>query len=156
MADVVSPARRSQMMAGIKSKHTRPERFLRSGLHVRGFRFRLHGQGLPGAPDMIFPKYKAVLFAHGCFWHGHNCHLFKWPKSREDFWKGKIESNRARDQIAVGRLIEAGWRVGVVWECALKGKYRHASEHILQKCEDWLRSSGKTMELGSIEARPPL
>jgi DNA mismatch endonuclease, patch repair protein len=156
MVDVVSSQRRSQMMSGIRSKNTRPELFLRSGLHRRGLRFRLHNRSLPGAPDMVFPKRDAVLFAHGCFWHGHDCHLFKWPSTRPDFWKAKIESNRLRDEAALNALLEAGWRVGVVWECALKGKYRRQSEDVLQKCEDWLRSRGITMEIDSIEARPPL
>src|SRR5690349_4259655 len=110
------------MMSGIRGKNTRPELILRSGLHRRGFRFRLHPADLPGKPDLVFPKHQAVLFAHGCFWHGHDCHLFKWPRTREEFWRTKIEQNRKVDERAQTRLGQAGWRQAVVWECALKGK----------------------------------
>src|SRR6476469_8441462 len=98
------------MMSGIRGKDTNPEMILRRGLHRRGFRFRLHGSELPGKPDLIFPRHRAVLFAHGCFWHGHGCHLFKWPKSREQFWRTKIGQNCERDRIAVAKLRENGWR----------------------------------------------
>src|SRR5690606_16975078 len=97
-ADIVSPKTRSRMMSGIRGKNTRPELILRSALHRKGFRFRLHRKDLPGRPDMIFPQYRAVLFVHGCFWHGHNCHLFKWPSTREEFWREKIAGNIKRDK----------------------------------------------------------
>lgn len=156
MADVVSPERRSRMMAGIRSKNTSPELVLRKGLHRLGLRFRLHGSDLPGCPDLVFPKRNAVLFVHGCFWHRHGCHLFKWPKSRTDFWKGKLESNRLRDEVAFQSLLDAGWRVGIVWECALKGRYRHRLEEVLEKCQDWLLSDTAQLEIESIETRPSL
>jgi DNA mismatch endonuclease (patch repair protein) len=107
------------MMSGIRGKNTKPEIFLRKGLHAEGFRFRIHAP-LPGRPDMVFPKWHAVLFVHGCFWHCHNCHLFKWPSSRPEFWRTKISGNLTRDEANITRLLEAGWRVGIVWECALK------------------------------------
>jgi len=140
MADIVTPEVRSRMMAGIRGKNTRPELLLRRGLHAAGFRFRLHDRTLPGKPDIVFPRYQAVLFAHGCFWHGHDCHLFKWPSSRPDFWRAKIHRNREVDALALVALQEAGWRQGIVWECALKGKTRLPIDTVLAKCASWLRS----------------
>ena len=98
MVDVVDTATRSRMMAGIRGTNTKPELLLRKGLHAQGFRFRLHSTGLPGKPDIVLPRHHAVVFAHGCFWHGHNCHLFKWPSTRPEFWQAKIERNREVDQ----------------------------------------------------------
>ncbi|MBR0816302.1 very short patch repair endonuclease [Bradyrhizobium liaoningense] len=146
MADVVSPEVRSRMMSGIRGKNTRPEIFLRKGLHAQGFRFRIHAP-LPGKPDMVFPKWNAVLFVHGCFWHGHNCHLFKWPSSRPEFWRTKINGNVTRDEVNITKLQEAGWRVGVVWECALKGRTRLDSSRAIERCSKWLKSSRKRFEL---------
>jgi DNA mismatch endonuclease, patch repair protein len=156
MADIVSPERRSRMMAGIKGKSTRPELILRSGLHRRGFRFLLHGKKLPGAPDLVFPKHRAVVFAHGCFWHAHGCHLFKWPATRETFWREKIETNKRRDVAAINALVENGWRVAVVWECALKGKNRLQLAELIERCETWLRSEDATLEIAGRAARSPL
>jgi len=139
-------------MSGIRGKHTNPEMILRKGLHAMGFRYRLHAK-LPGRPDLAFPSLNAVLFVHGCFWHGHRCHLFKWPKSRDDFWRTKINGNALRDRQCVEALRTAGWRVGVVWECALKGKSRLPLIHVVQKCASWLRSGKQTFELaGKDEA----
>ncbi|MBR1256406.1 DNA mismatch endonuclease Vsr [Bradyrhizobium sp. AUGA SZCCT0240] len=146
MADVVSPEVRSRMMSGIRGKNTKPEIFLRKGLHAEGFRFRIHAP-LPGKPDMVFPKWNAVLFVHGCFWHGHNCHLFKWPSTRPEFWQAKINGNVRRDEASITRLLEAGWRVGIVWECALKGRTRLDSSRAIESCSKWLKSSRKRFEL---------
>ena len=140
MADIVTPEVRSRMMAGIRGKNTKPELTLRRGLHAAGFRFRLHDRTLPGKPDIVFPRYRAVLFAHGCFWHGHDCHLFKWPSSRPDFWRAKIQRNREVDTLALAALQAAGWRQGIVWECALKGKARLPIEIVLSECAAWLKS----------------
>lgn len=82
-----------------------------------------------------------MLFAQGCFWHGHNCHLFKWPKSQEEFWRTKIRQNQARDRIAIEQLRKAGWRIGQIWECALKGRTRLAGSNVLDRCEKWLLSA---------------
>jgi DNA mismatch endonuclease (patch repair protein) len=144
------------MMSGIRGKNTRPELILRSGLHRRGFRFRLHCAGLPGKPDLVFPKHKAVLFAHGCFWHAHNCHLFKWPKSRTEFWREKISGNAKRDERNVRKLLEAGWRVGVVWECALKGKEKIDSTEVIEMCSAWLKSNRKRFEVVGNASRAPV
>jgi DNA mismatch endonuclease, patch repair protein len=120
MADVVDVETRSRMMSGIRSKNTKPELLLRSMLHRKGFRFRLHARNLPGTPDMVLAKFSAVIFVHGCFWHGHECPVFKWPKTREAFWREKISRNQNNDSKAVEALIAAGWRVAVIWECALR------------------------------------
>lgn len=151
MADVVSPAVRSRMMSGIRGKNTSPEMRLRSGLHRRGFRYKLHQRHLPGTPDLVFPRYGAVLFAQGCFWHGHNCHLFKWPSSRPEFWRQKIEGNRERDKVAIAELLDARWRVGEVWECALKGPRRLPDEAILDSCAGWLQSDLDRLEIAGCE-----
>ena len=135
------------MMAGIRGKNTKPEMLLRRGLHARGLRYRLHARDLPGSPDLVFPARKAVLFAHGCFWHGHDCHLFRMPGSRPDFWRTKIERNRAVDRRAVEALRDAGWRVGVVWECALKGRTRLDLETVLDACALWAREGGDWREI---------
>jgi len=142
MPDIVTPETRSRMMSGIRGTNTKPELVLRKGLHAMGFRFRLHDRALPGKPDLVFSGRRAVLFAHGCFWHGHDCHLFKWPSSREDFWLAKIRRNQASDATSVEQLEAAGWRVGIVWECALKGRTRLPLEAVLAQCADWLRSGG--------------
>ena len=151
MADVVSPDVRSRMMAGIRGKNTKPELILRSGLHRAGFRFKLHDKSLPGKPDLVFPKYHAVIFAHGCFWHFHDCHMFKWPKSREQFWRSKIMRNRDTDLRTLQMLDATGWRSGVIWECALKGRARLDPEYVIQSCVDWLRSDNPTFELRGAE-----
>jgi DNA mismatch endonuclease, patch repair protein len=147
MADTVTPAVRSRMMAGIKGRDTKPEMILRRGLHGKGFRFRLHTSHLPGKPDMVFPKHRAVIFANGCFWHGHDCPLFKWPSTRQDFWKAKITGNRDRDGRVKASLLAAGWRVMTVWECALKVRRGNAVEEVIARCSKWLMSSRKSAEI---------
>ena len=149
MADVVDPATRSRMMSGIRGKNTKPELIIRKALHARGFRYRLHCK-LPGKPDLCLPKYRAVIFVHGCFWHGHDCHLFKWPSTRPEFWREKIGRNRAVDAAAETKLLADGWRVATVWECALKGRKRRAIEDIAEDCADWLNSGGQRLEIRGI------
>lgn len=147
MADVVSASVRSRMMSGIRSKDTKPEMILRKGLHGLGFRFRLHDRTLPGHPDLVFSRYRAVIFAHGCFWHGHDCHLFKWPSTRPDFWREKINRNRTVDERSQRALDEAGWRYAIVWECALKGRGRLSVENVLEQCASWLRQGRGNLEI---------
>ncbi len=132
-------------MAAIKGSHTKPELAVRKALHGAGLRFRLHAKELPGKPDLVFPRYRAVVFVNGCFWHHHACHLFRWPATREDFWKAKIDRNVANDQRAVQRLREAGWRVAVVWECALKGRTRMNEDEAMQMLGTWIKSSEETL-----------
>jgi DNA mismatch endonuclease (patch repair protein) len=107
-------------MSGIKGKNTSPELFVRKAMHARGFRFRIHVKDLPGKPDLVLPKYNAVIFIHGCFWHGHNCRYFKVPKTRPEFWINKIEKNKLRDSENIRNLLLSGWRVIVIWECAIR------------------------------------
>lgn len=127
MADIVSREKRSQMMAGIRGKDTKPELLIRRALHARGYRFRLHRKDLPGNPDIVLPKHRVAIFVHGCFWHGHDCHLFKWPKTREEFWREKIGRNRERDRLAVEALHDQGWRVVTLWECQLRNEAEKAA-----------------------------
>ncbi len=151
VADIVSKEKRSRMMAGIRGKDTRPEIILRKGLHRIGFRYLLHDRRLPGKPDLVFPKYNAVLFAHGCFWHGHDCPLFKWPKTRESFWREKITRNRELDARTISALARTGWRQGVVWECSLKGRNRLPDGKVIEICAEWLRSEEEWLEIRGTE-----
>ena len=107
-------------MQSVKTKDTGPEKAVRSLLHRLGFRFRLHEKRLPGTPDIVLRRHRAVIFVHGCFWHGHECKLGQLPKSRLDYWGPKIQSNRARDAQRVAELQAAGWSVLCVWQCELK------------------------------------
>ncbi|MBO6527843.1 very short patch repair endonuclease [Erythrobacter sp.] len=150
MADIVSKAVRSRMMSGIKGKDTKPELLLRQNLHRRGFRYRLHSRNLPGRPDMVFPQFDAVLFAHGCFWHGHDCSLFRWPQTRREFWEEKIRGNQARDIRNKQLLLDTGWRVGKVWECALRGRDRIGIDEVIEQCANWLEGTAPQLELRSI------
>ncbi len=147
MADIVSPEVRSRMMAGIRGKDTKPELIVRRALHARGLRYRLHARDLPGKPDLVFPKFRAVILVHGCFWHGHECHLFRWPGSRVEFWQAKISKNRYNDLINTQKLAEAGWRRAIVWECALKGKRRIPVDTVADQLEDWLHSGLHGIEI---------
>jgi DNA mismatch endonuclease (patch repair protein) len=108
------------MMSGIRGKNTSPELLVRKALHAQGFRFRIHADHLPGKPDLVLPKYRTVIFVHGCFWHGHDCRYFKVPQTRPEFWLEKIGKNRRRDETQVAELISQGWRVLIVWECAVR------------------------------------
>ena len=148
MTDVVSPKTRSQMMSGIQGKNTKPELMIRKALHQKGFRYRLHDKSLPGKPDLVFPKYKAVIQINGCFWHRHDCHLFKWPSTRPKFWKNKISSNRERDAKNKVELKKQGWRVLTIWECALKGKHKLSFDVLVRKIDKWLIAG-----IGSREIR---
>lgn len=137
-------------MSGIRSKNTRPELQIRKALHKEGFRYRLHSSGLPGKPDLVFQKYKAVIFIHGCFWHGHECSLFKWPKSNRRFWRNKILGNKRNDTVVVNNLFSGGWRVLIVWECALKGKCRKDLPMIISTIITWLKSLSRS---GTIKGK---
>lgn len=146
-SDVVDAATRSRMMAGIRGRNTRPEMTMRRGLHRLGFRFRIDDRRLPGRPDIVLPRWRATIFMHGCFWHGHDCALFKWPKSRQEFWRAKIEGNRARDVVVTKRLAEEGWRVLCVWECAMKGPFRIGADAMINGAAEWIRSDAATGEI---------
>jgi DNA mismatch endonuclease, patch repair protein len=147
MPDVHDPATRSRNMAAITGRDTKPERFVRRALHARGFRYRLHAKDLPGRPDLVFPKYSALLFVNGCFWHGHDCALFRWPKTREAFWRDKIGANVRRDANNHERLKATGWRVGIVWECALRGPARIEAPKLIDGVSIWLMSETPVLTL---------
>ncbi len=121
MADVHDKATRSYNMGRIKNKDTKPEMLVRKFLHAQGFRFRLHVKNLPGKPDIVLPKYKTVIFIHGCFWHGHkHCKYYVIPKTRTEWWLNKITSNVINDNNAISQLEKNGWKVLVIWACKLK------------------------------------
>lgn len=121
MTDIVDPRKRSFMMASIRSKDTKPELAVRSGLHQLGARFRLHRRDLPGKPDLVFPRYRAVIFVHGCFWHRHTgCKLTYSPATNATWWAKKFQATVDRDQRQFELLLQAGWRVFVIWECSLR------------------------------------
>ena len=134
-------------MAGIRGKNTRPEKLVRSLLHRAGYRFRINVSTLPGKPDIVLPKYKAVIQVQGCFWHGHHCHLFKWPSSRPEFWQKKILGNINNDEKVTKSLLEKGWRMLIIWECTIKGKAKLEPLQIVKKMKAWLKSD---MAMGEI------
>lgn len=141
MTDVHNAEQRSFNMSRVRSKNTGPEVRLRKALFARGLRYRLHVSELPGKPDMVFPRYKAVVFVHGCFWHVHDCPRFSWPATNQDFWKTKLERNQTNDQSHLDQLQRQGWRVMVVWECSLVGKGKYPLEQVADAVVSWLRGS---------------
>lgn len=128
-------------MRAVKSKNTKPEIEVRKCLHSLGFRYRLHSKYLSGKPDLVLKKYNAVIFVNGCFWHGHDCPAFSWPKTRQYFWKEKISGNISRDIRNYKMLKSNGWRIAIIWECALKGKRKLTREDLGNHLESWLRSN---------------
>jgi len=147
VADTVSPAVRSRMMSGIRSSSTGPERLMGSWLHASGFRYRRNVATLPGKPDLVFPRYRAVILVNGCFWHGHRCHLFRWPATHAEFWKEKIGRNRRRDRRVQSELVDAGWRVLVVWECGLRAVTEVGAERLSRRISAWLRKGPRRLEI---------
>ena len=138
-------------MSGIRGKNTKPELVIRKGLHALGFRYRLHDKSLPGKPDLVLPRYRAVLMVNGCFWHMHDCHLFKWPSSRPEFWRSKIERNRQKDMENLAALEERGWRVLVIWECAVKGRTRRPLPEVIATAAEWLAGDNRQMEIRGVD-----
>jgi DNA mismatch endonuclease (patch repair protein) len=145
MADVMSTEKRSSLMSRIKGKNTRPEMLVRQGLWRAGLRYRLHDRRLPGRPDLVLPRWHAVVLVHGCFWHQHaGCPYAAVPATRPEFWQQKLSGNRERDARAHDALLASGWRVAVVWECALK----QDAERSIRTLEQWVRGTGQTIEIG--------
>ena len=120
---------------------------VRRELHRRGFRFRLHSKALPGRPDIVLPKYRAVILVNGCFWHRHGCHLFKWPATDSEKWRDKLEKNVVRDAENHKAFVRLGWRVLVIWECALKGPDRLTVFDLGKVAEDWIRGGRPFAEI---------
>ena len=134
-------------MAAIRATNTKPELIIRKGLHAKGFRYRLYGKELPGKPDLVLLKYQAVVLVNGCFWHGHDCNLFRWPATREEFWREKIAGNIARDERNFTALRNAGWRIAVIWECALKGKARRSLADVIDSLSGWLLTEDRELQI---------
>lgn len=120
MTDSLTPEQRHRNMSHVRSKNTKPELVVRSMLHKNGFRFRLHDKRFAGKPDIVLPKYKTVVFVHGCFWHGHKCKKAKLPQTNREFWASKIENNIKRFEDVKENLEQNGWNVYIIWECELK------------------------------------
>ena len=133
MSDVHSKTVRSFNMSRIRGKDTKPEETVRKYLFSHGFRYRKNDARLPGKPDIVLPKYKTVIFVHGCFWHHHNCRYFKWPATNPEFWKQKISGNEQRDRETEKKLYELGWQVVVVWECELKKEKELTLEELVRE-----------------------
>jgi DNA mismatch endonuclease, patch repair protein len=151
VTDVVDKKSRSRMMSGIRGKDTKPELIIRKALFRKGFRYKLHDKSLPGKPDLVLPKYDAVIFINGCFWHQHNCHLFKWPSTRPQFWKSKINRNKEVDRRNYKQLKKDGWWILTIWECALKGKTRRPLEAVIDKTVNWLEYETRDKQIQGRE-----
>ncbi|WP_019467390.1 very short patch repair endonuclease [Dyella japonica] len=146
MGEKISHETRSRMMSGIRARDTKPEKLIRSHLHAKGLRFRLCVRDLPGKPDIVLAKWRVVVLVHGCFWHGHvGCRYFRLPKTRAAFWAEKISKNAQRDAVSLASLLELGWRVAVVWECALRDNQLHT----LDQLSEFVRSEDGLIELAS-------
>lgn len=135
MADVHNKATRSYNMSQIKGKDTKPEMLVRKFLHANGFRYKLHDKSLPGKPDIVLPKYRTVIFVHGCFWHGHkNCKYYVTPKTRTEWWLNKINGNITNDVKAAKFIKQNGWKIITIWECQLKSaRIEKSLNSLLQK-----------------------
>lgn len=151
MADVLTSEQRQLNMSRIRGKDTKPEMVIRRGLHSQGLRYRLHDPVLPGRPDLVFTKHRAVIFVHGCFWHNHGCALSTLPKTRTDFWQKKFAENAGRDRTSIQRLVTDGWRVMVIWECALRGPHRWVAEEVLNCAVNFIKGSEAGVRI--VEAR---
>ncbi|MCY1501346.1 Very short patch repair protein [compost metagenome] len=139
--DTLTPEQRKRNMRSIRGKDTRPEMLIRRGLHAAGLRYRLHVRDLPGRPDIVLPRHRVAILVHGCFWHGHNCSLFRAPRTHGEFWAAKIQSNRLRDARDLSVLLESGWRVLTIWECSLKGRGRQPLPAIIASAVGFVRGS---------------
>jgi DNA mismatch endonuclease (patch repair protein) len=144
------------MMSSVRSKNTKLELEVRRRLFAMGFRYRLHGKNLPGTPDMVFSKYRAVLFVHGCFWHYHGCHLSALPNTRHYWWKKKLEGNRKRDSEILSRLKALGWRILIIWECGFRKPNTDRAEaldRIAERGVRFLKSERKLLEIPRVSRR---
>ncbi len=140
MADKFDKKTRSRVMASVKNKNTKPEVNIRKALFAKGLRYKIHNKNLPGCPDLVFPKYKAVIFIHGCFWHNHDCKHGQLPSTNVAFWKEKLEKNEKRDRRSIVELKDIGWKVKVIWLCQLKNRKNFKSEDAIIEIIEWLKS----------------
>jgi len=153
--DVLTSEQRRLNMSRVRGRDTLPEILLRRGLHATGLRFRVQAPQLPGRPDLVFPRHHAVILAHGCFWHGHHCPLFKTPTTRPEFWEAKISANRTRDARTVLALHADGWRTLIVWECALRGPARNPIPDVIARARGFVLGTRPELELEGDWARFP-
>lgn len=152
MSDRLTREQRSRNMARIRATHTQPELLVRSALHRAGLRFRLHQKSLPGRPDIVLKRYRAVIFVHGCFWHRHSrCRYAVLPKTRAAFWRTKLVGNRKRDERQLRDLEAAAWRVLVIWECALRNPADRSA--VAARAVGWVRGTGAYAEIPAARAR---
>lgn len=145
--DTVSKATRSKIMASVGRQNTGPEIRLREALHKLGLKYRLNCRDFPGSPDMVLPKYKAIIFVHGCFWHAHACKFTSTPSSRKKFWTEKFKTNHIRDKQKINLLMADNWRVLVLWECAFKRKNEYEFGEVLSMVMSWLNSKEQYGEI---------
>lgn len=137
------------MMSGIRAKNTKLEVRLRKALFARGLRYRLHAKHLPGKPDIVFSRHRAVVFVHGCFWHGHDCDLFRLPGTRTEWWNAKILRNQERDHEVASRLAETEWRQANVWECAVRGRNSRTVQEVAEDVAVWLSTRTPTINIAA-------
>ena len=140
-------------MASISAKDTKPELALRKSLHQRGYRYRLHVKNLPGKPDLVFHKFNAILFINGCFWHGHDCRLFRIPGTNQNYWTKKFDANRIRDGRNKRLLLDLNWRVLTVWECSMRGRDKLEPDRLISTIEDWMNGNSRLSEVRGSEAQ---
>lgn len=146
MADIVDPETRSRMMRGIRGANTKPEINVRRRLHAAGFRYGLHRKDLPGRPDLVMPRHDAAVFVHGCYWHRHTgCRLATMPSTRTDFWAAKFAANQERDRRNIAELRGRGWRVAIVWECAVRTA--SGADKSVEELIEWLLSDQQDIEI---------
>jgi DNA mismatch endonuclease (patch repair protein) len=138
-------------MSQIKGKNTKIEILIRSALHRNGFRFRVNQSDLPGKPDIVLSKYKAIILVHGCFWHYHGCRYSKIPETRHNWWKDKLSANKGRDIRIIKELTTLGWRVLIVWECAIKYASKESLKKTLERIESWINSDAECANIASAD-----
>lgn len=150
MTDTVDRQTRSKMMSAVRAKNTKLEIEIRRRLFAQGFRYRLHARDLPGTPDIVLPKYSAIVFVHGCFWHYHGCSRSTIPDSRRDWWRKKLEDNRTRDAKVLTEFRRDGWRVVVIWECSVRRPgidRQKALDRVCLRVGKFLRSKRNLLEI---------
>lgn len=148
--DIFTKEKRSKIMSAVRGKDSKPEIKLRKALFRNGFRYTVHVKTIDGKPDIYLKKYNAVIFFHGCFWHGHNCRAGTLPKTKTEFWKNKITSNKKRDLKVINNLKENGFRILIVWGCSLKGKGENRFDCTVKKIIEWLKSDIDISEVSNV------
>ena len=134
-------------MSSNRAKNTKLEVLIRRRLHAKGFRYGLHARHLPGRPDLVLTRWRAVVFINGCFWHGHDCARFKLPRTNVEYWRSKIEGNRARDAVNRAELIRLGWRILTIWECAVRRASEDSIASVVDEIANWIRSESPSIEI---------